>query len=592
MLGKFATTKSLQVPHISGRIACHFSILDLRQFSSPSSSSSSSSSGRPDFPADSSGANFSQRPHPPLHLVGHFPTSYSASTVPAHGRPKAIASSNDHLPQLPVILDVSNATRIQTPTAMSEINGRRVTALLSLANRMLILEQQRHFSSQKSSSGPSDSTDRPPSTHDPEIVRRRRIHVPNYGPDAEKAVRSLQNARKERARAKTAANVRRAMIGNFVICVAKLGAWLSSGSSSMMSEFIHSVVDCGNQSLLLMGLRDSRNAADRLHPYGYGKAVYFWALVSALGTFFLGAGVSMSHSIAELMNPSLHEISSEVWAVLALSFVVDGYVLNKTIVEIQEEKPAGVPFWKHAMNLRDPATLAVLLEDGAACLGIVMAIAGITASHATGMPIFDGLAGVGISCLLGGMGMALVRVNHRFLLGQGVSREMTEEIERIIRSRTSIDGVYGIQSQWTGPETFSFKAEIDFDGTYLAAELMPRYQGEFHKARDQELQVLLSWYAEDVIRAVEREVRHIEALIRQRYPGAEFIELEPMSKDADRFAIDDSFEEKLLLIEKEEMQRLIRVLHQNAEAKHPSKSQEAKPLKPSTTGQAEDKSEK
>ena len=136
-----------------------------------------------------------------------------------------------------------------------------------------------------------------------------------------------------------------------------------------------------------------------------------------------------------------------------------------------------------------------------------MAIAGISASHVTSMPIFDGMAGVGISCLLGGMGLALVRVNHRFLLGQGVDKEMTDNIEQIIKSRRSIDNVFSIQSQWTGPETFSFKAEVDFDGTYLAAQLMPRYQGEFQDARedlDQELEVLLCWYAEDVMRAVER----------------------------------------------------------------------------------------
>ncbi|KAG7359855.1 cation efflux protein [Nitzschia inconspicua] len=398
----------------------------------------------------------------------------------------------------------------------------------------------------------------------------RDIQVPRFGLDAEKANRSLQNARKEQARAKTAANVRRALYGNLIICASKLGAWLSSGSSSMMSEFVHSVVDCGNQALLLMGLRDSQNAADKLHPYGYGKSVYFWALVSALGTFFLGAGISMSHSVTQLMEPSLSNITNEVWAVLVMSFLVDGYVLYKTVSEIQAERPNDVSFWHHVKKIRDPATLAVLLEDGAACLGIAMAIAGIGASHLTNNPVFDGMAGVGISCLLGGIGLALVRVNHRFLIGQGVEREILDGIEKIIRSRSSIDHVSSIQSQWTGPETFSFKAEIDFDGTYLSALLMPRYQSEFEKASNNlegELEVLLSWYAEDVIRAIEREVRHIEAMIRQKYPGAEYIELEPMSKHADRFAIDDSFEEKLLLIEKEELQRLVRVLHQKKDSK-------------------------
>ena len=447
------------------------------------------------------------------------------------------------------------------------IHNRRRKVSLHLALEIL-LNHQRQFSSRGTQQHAQDGHGDGKSSS--KQVRRKRMKVPNFGlgADADIALRNLQQARKERAHAKTATNVRRALYGNMVICAAKLGAWLSSGSSSMMSEFVHSVVDCGNQSLLLMGLRDSRNEADRTHPYGYGKSVYFWALVSALGTFFLGAGVSMSHAVGEVLEPSLGAITPEVWGVLGLSFAIDGWVLQKTIAEIRETKPKHISLFQHIRSLRDPATLAVLLEDGAACLGVVIAIAGISASHITGMPIFDGMAGVGISCLLGSMGLVLVRVNHRFLLGQGVDRDMLDGIEKVILSRRSIDNVYSMQSQWTGPETFSFKAEVDFDGTFLAAQLMPRYREEFQKAHaelDSELEVLLCWYAEDVIRAVEREVRHIESKIRQKYPGAEFIELEPMSKDADKFAIDDSFEEKLLLIEKEEMQSYIRVLYQNYE---------------------------
>lgn len=461
---------------------------------------------------------------------------------------------------------------------------RFLEAAVTALAKQILLERRRQFSTSSSGPGPDPSAPTPPKPIGaPEIKpekkkkrRSKRMIVPNYGPDADEAIQSLQAARKDLAHAKTSANIRRALYGNMIICVAKLGAWISSGSSSMMSEFVHSVVDCGNQSLLLMGLRDSRNTADKLHPYGYGKAVYFWALVSALGTFFLGAGVSMSHAVGELMEPSLSVITPEVWGVLAFSFLVDGYVLTKTAMEIRETMPKNAAFFTHIWTIRDPATLAVLLEDGAACLGIVMCIAGITASHATGMPLFDGMAGVGISCLLGSMGLVLVRVNHRFLLGQGVDRDITEGIEKIILSRRSIDNVYSIQSQWTGPETFSFKAEVDFDGTFLAAQLMPRYTGEFQKAHaelDQELEVLLCWYAEDVMRAVEREVRHIEAKIRKKYPGAEFIELEPMSKDADRFAIDDSFEEKLSLIEKQEMESLIKVLYQSDNNPKPTSSE-------------------
>ncbi len=370
----------------------------------------------------------------------------------------------------------------------------------------------------------------------------------------------------ERTRSQQVKNVRRALGGNVLIAASKLAAFLHSGSSAMLSEFIHSVVDCGNQSLLLLGLRDAGNEADRTHQYGYGKSIYFWALVSALGTFFLGAGVSMTQSIPDLIyGHSLEEITWHVWAVLGASFVIDGYVFTKTLMEVNETKPEGISLWKHVWGLRDPATLAILLEDGAACLGVLMAIGGIGATQYYQMPVFDALAGVGISGLLASMGLILVRVNHRFLLGQSVDKDIREGIQKILMDRRSIDNVHSIQSQWTGPETFSFKAEVDFDGTFLAAKLMPRYQQEFAQARatlDQDLRVLLSWYAEDVMRTVEREVRDIEAKIRRKYPGAQFIELEPMSKDADRFAIDDGLEASLKRIEIEALNRYLRSLYQ------------------------------
>jgi zinc transporter 9 len=272
----------------------------------------------------------------------------------------------------------------------------------------------------------------------------------------------------------------------------------------------------------------------------------------------------MSHAVGHMMHPTLEPISWEVWSVLVFSFAVDGYVLKKTIAETLEYKPKGVTYWAHLKSIRDPATLAVLLEDGAACLGIVMAFGGIAASHYTQNPIYDGLAGVGISTLLGLMGLALTRMNHRFLLGQGVEKEITDGIEQILLGRRSIDFIGSVQSQWTGPDTFSYKAEVDFDGTYLAASLMEVYQDEFLKIRDtmdDELKVLLSLYAEDVLRAVEREVRQVEAQIRVKYPGAEFIELEPMSKDVDRLAIDENFERGLKHFEEESLDKYLKSLN-------------------------------
>ena len=197
----------------------------------------------------------------------------------------------------------------------------------------------------------------------------------------------------------------------------------------------------------------------------------------------------------------------------------------------------------------------------------MFAMSGILMSHATGNPVFDGIAGVAISSLLGAMGIALVRVNHRFLLGQAVDKEITDGIQTILLSRKSIDSIRSVQSQWTGPETFSYKAEVDFDGTYLAAKLMPIYQHEFLQIRDtmdEELQVLLALYAEDVMRTVEREVRNVEAQIRKQYPGAEYIELEPMSVDVDRLAIDDNLEADLKRVESDALNRYLKSLRTEA----------------------------
>lgn len=484
-----------------------------------------------------------------------------------------------------IIDDGTGLRNLATPRSASSIDDAVATENASVAAPNLaaanaataaddISETQQTSSEQQQSTNDDDDT--PTSaTATPFYYPFQKHHAALTTPQRHelrrRAMERKLEERQERSRAATSSNVRRALTGNVIIACAKLAAAVSSGSSAMLSEFVHSVVDCGNQALLLVGLNTSRYAPDRTHPYGYGKAIYFWALVSALGTFFLGAGVSMTHAVGELIEPSINaaEVPWEVWGVLGMSFVVDGYVFGKTVQGIRETMPETTPklsFWKYATTkVRDPATLAVLLEDGAACLGVVLAIGGIGLTQYTEMPVFDALAGVGISGLLAAMGLALVNVNHRFLIGQGLDKATREDIEKIILSRRSIDNVYSVQSQWTGPDTFSYKAEVDFDGTFLAAKLMPRYQNEFLDAKDsldRDLRVLLSWYAEDVMRAAEREVRHIEEEIRSKYPSAQYIELEPMSKDADRYAIDDGVEAQLRRVEIENLNRYLKSLYE------------------------------
>lgn len=196
----------------------------------------------------------------------------------------------------------------------------------------------------------------------------------------------------------------------------------------MLSESIHSLVDCGNQALLLIGIRAAATAPDRHHQYGYGKSIYFWSLVSALGTFWLGAGVSLRNSFQDLMNPTvqLEEITWDVWGVLGISFLIDGSVLQQTFTMLRASKPAHLTLWEHIRRVRDPTTLAVLLEDSGACLGVVMAMVGIGVSQATANPVFDSIGGVCISGLLAAMGLALARLNERYLLGQAVDSDIVD----------------------------------------------------------------------------------------------------------------------------------------------------------------------
>jgi zinc transporter 9 len=270
--------------------------------------------------------------------------------------------------------------------------------------------------------------------------------------------------------------VLRAIAGNGAITLIKTLCWLKTGSSAMLSEAIHSLVDTGNQAILILGLRQASGVPDKKHQYGYGRAAYFWSLISALGIFWLGAGVTVTHGIQSLLNPPEELVLSwEIWTVLGGSFFIDGYVLKKAIEEIQKTQPIEKNLFQHIKNIKDPFMMAVLLEDLSACTGVIFAGIGIGLTHLTGNPMWDSLASISIGFLLGSVAITLIRLNQRFLLGQSVDAEIERGIRELLLSRPSIDNVYAVQSQWVGPSTFSYKAEVDFDGTYLAAKLLQMY---------------------------------------------------------------------------------------------------------------------
>ena len=244
-----------------------------------------------------------------------------------------------------------------------------------------------------------------------------------------------------------------ALGGNLVIFGAKLAAATYSGSSAMMSEAVHSAVDSGNQALLLVGLRSAARSPSAVHPYGWGKSVYLWSLVSALGTFWLGGGVSAYSSICELMAGSPQTGGAECAVVLVVSFLVEGAVLRQSWRQFLETKPFERSTLEHLRRTRDPTLLAVLLEDAAACTGILLAATGIGLSRYTGIHAFDAASGLAVGLLLAGVGLALAALNAKYLIGSAVERPILDDIERILKARNAIEDVHSVQSVVVGPES-------------------------------------------------------------------------------------------------------------------------------------------
>jgi cation diffusion facilitator family transporter len=333
--------------------------------------------------------------------------------------------------------------------------------------------------------------------------------------------------------------VSRALAGNSIISLLKFLVFMQTGSAAILSEAVHSLADCGNQALLLKGLHDASQTPDKRHPYGYGRSGFFWGLVSALGMFWMGAGVTISHGGYQLLHPSteIFEVSNEMIFVLISSFLMDGYVFTKTLQEVNyEAKKKGVSLRYHLLHdgVRDPFVMTVLFEDAAACVGVTMAAAGIFLTHYYQNVAFDTLACLGVGTLLATVAWKLVRINQRYLLGTSIDDEIVSDIKSMLSSRRAISAVYDVQTQWISPNAFSFKAECDFDGLALSERLYDGYIDLFRDAiaknSESDIRTVMHWFAEDVTRLIELEVKEVETIIRSKYPSAAFIELEPDSK--------------------------------------------------------------
>ena len=265
--------------------------------------------------------------------------------------------------------------------------------------------------------------------------------------------------------------VQTALLANGTITVAKFGAFVATGSGTMLAETLHSLGDTVNQSLVAYGVWRAAKAADAEHPYGYAAEQYVWSLVSAVGLMFVGCGVSVSHGIASLTSPEPLSSPMALWgamAVCGLSGVVETYSLRVAYEEVgREAAKDGKSVWEYVRHGSDPVNVGVLLEDSVAVGGAAVAMSCLGLCMATGNPAFDALGSIVIGLSIGGVSCMLVAKNRRLLLGQSIDAARLASVRQLLLSERTVLAVHDIKSVAMGPGIARFKAEVAFHPTVL-----------------------------------------------------------------------------------------------------------------------------
>ncbi len=284
-----------------------------------------------------------------------------------------------------------------------------------------------------------------------------------------------------------------ALAGNSLIAVTKFAAAAVTGSSAMLSEGVHSLVDTGNQVLLLLGLKRAARPADERFPFGHGKEVYFWSFVVAILIFAVGAGVSVYEGVQHLIHPHAVENPAINYIVLALALVFEGVAWLFAFREFSRAKGKW-GYFEAVRRGKDPSLFVVLFEDSAAMLGILVAFAGVLLSQLTGNPAFDGIAAIVIGLILGGTAIWLAVETKALLIGESADPAVVAEIREIARTHEAVERVNETLTLHMGPEFILVNLSVDFRDELPAAELeevIARLDAEIKAAQPQVQRVFI-----------------------------------------------------------------------------------------------------
>ena len=283
-----------------------------------------------------------------------------------------------------------------------------------------------------------------------------------------------------------------ALLANFGIAVSKFVAAGVTGSSAMLTEGVHSVVDCTNQLLLMWGRRAAQRPPDEFHPFGYGRELYFWSFVVAVLVFSLGAGVSVYEGIIHIIHPEAAVSPIIAYAVLLVAFLLEGWSTVEAWRDFAKAK-GSLGFYEAIRRSKDPPGFIVLLENGAAMAGIIAAAAGVALAQATGNPFYDGAASIVIGVILALTASVLAYESKALLIGEAADPEIVAALHRLVESKKEVTSVGEVLTVHSAPDQITAMLSVDFEDHISARQV------------------------EAVVCAIEKEVAEQYPMVRRLY---------------------------------------------------------------------------
>jgi len=319
-----------------------------------------------------------------------------------------------------------------------------------------------------------------------------------------------------------------ALLGSVILGILKIGAFVFTRSGVLLSEGVHSIADTANQTFLLIGIKRAQKPADESFNYGYRNERFFWSLLSACGVFFLGAGVTLYEGVHSLIYPTASAFSFWTILVLVFSFFLEGIALVSAVKEMR--KLAGnESLFKYSRHSGDPTLMAVIYEDSAAIVGILIAITTTVLVRVTGAHYWDPIGSILISFLMAFVAISLIQINRQLLIGRAIPQHIRKKIFTILMNQKVVDEVHDFKTVMIATDGYRVKAEIEVNGHYLADKIFESrdFKKEYEEIEDyNDFVKFCSSFSDEVTRTLGKEIDLLEEEIENEVPSVKHIDIE------------------------------------------------------------------